>query len=726
MDSEYNIKEQREKEKELRRNDSLKEKDASLGGSSGCSSSKPIPKQLNSHKKSLPLVEGELPHDESDADAFKLQIDVCRIIRGIINRKRTIVLIGVVIFAVGFAAVLLSGKQYTATAVILKKPEQSKLTVGEKANIKLQSYNAQTLVKVAVTMESYKEVIRQLEMDIPTWELAKKVEVDLPRGANAISIRAVDPDPAKAAKIANAFVGVIIDANIRMHTKEINKYLTQFQKKSRSERGKLDAVNSSILDFSEKNNVVNIIEEMKVYLQQLSSLDLRFDEEQMELSSVETKLKTVKEFKESDPEMAVDGFEKDGPLSMKLSRLEFMLADSKSKYTANNPKVIKLQEQTENLRNSINNISYERGVSLLERELQDRKIRINRLKESREKLAVRLSSLSKKEMEYQELLDQKEAVEKRYKHFSNVVEEAKLLKDGRFSDFQVASYASAPMMEDISKTKLVLVGIFLLFFASFSGIGVALIMELLNFKIITRKELELMFDFPILGDIEFIEKTGRGDCSAQEEGSLMSTFRTLTNNMFNIVSEKIKTIFVISNIPGEGKTFICKNLSKYLTKRSRRVIYFNLTEDNSVEEDLGVEKGDKAAGLTDYFKETQEMDVNLLIKKTNQEGLYYISRGGEIEDFLEWLDSQRMLELLRLLEAQFEFIVIDAPDIATAPELSMMFPDTPECSILVVESGRLKKAHILEGVEKLSRSNISINGIVLNKIPAEYMEMHTE
>jgi len=179
-----------------------------------------------------------------------------------------------------------------------------------------------------------------------------------------------------------------------------------------------------------------------------------------------------------------------------------------------------------------------------------------------------------------------------------------------------------------------------------------------------------------------------------------------------------QSILVTSSVPSEGKTFVCYHLAKNLVKRNQKVVFMNLTMEDRVGKMLGVKTKASKYGLSDYFH--KDISYDELLISARDENLYYIKRGEEPKNFLELLDSQKMLDLLNYLESYYDVIVMDTPSVLRGGE-ALMLPKPPDCTIVVVESTRVKKQYLAKTTDRFANTNKSISGFILNKVPKKYM-----
>ena len=79
------------------------------------------------------------------------------------------------------------------------------------------------------------------------------------------------------------------------------------------------------------------------------------------------------------------------------------------------------------------------------------------------------------------------------------------------------------------------------------------------------------------------------------------------------------------------------------------------------------------------------------------------------------LESHRMTELMEQVYDVFDYIIIDAPPLASVADPLAVIKNA-DASILVVRSGCAKKTLVKESVEKLRKTGKPLLGVVLNDV----------
>ena len=239
-----------------------------------------------------------------------------------------------------------------------------------------------------------------------------------------------------------------------------------------------------------------------------------------------------------------------------------------------------------------------------------------------------------------------------------------------------------------------------------------IIIDLLNNKIIDRKDVEKYTKVPILGfishnslhsELPVIEKTG---------STLAESFRSVRTNLRYFIKEKSNPVIsVCSTITAEGKTFISANLASIIALSGKRVLLVGL--------DLRKPRIHKLfnisnkTGISNYLIGQQKFED--VITKTEVENLWYATAGPVPPNPAELIDSPAMIEFIEKAKKEFDFIVIDTPPVAIVTDALLCSAFT-DFYIFVVRQ-RYSSKSTLELIEELHKNeNLKSMGIIINDI----------
>ena len=175
-------------------------------------------------------------------------------------------------------------------------------------------------------------------------------------------------------------------------------------------------------------------------------------------------------------------------------------------------------------------------------------------------------------------------------------------------------------------------------------------------------------------------------------------------------SEPIKTILITSSIPSEGKTVVALNLAGTFAQANKRVLLVDCDlRKPRVHSALGT---DRYPGLSDYlFKNVAFEDI---VKKTQQENMWFIPSGTIPPNPSELLGSVQMKNFLAAMKEQYDIIVLDSPPFITVTDAEILFNMT-DGTILVAQANKTPFDAFIKSYVRLSSINPhNLLGAVLN------------
>ncbi|MDJ0323905.1 polysaccharide biosynthesis tyrosine autokinase [Cryobacterium sp. PH31-AA6] len=247
------------------------------------------------------------------------------------------------------------------------------------------------------------------------------------------------------------------------------------------------------------------------------------------------------------------------------------------------------------------------------------------------------------------------------------------------------------------------------------GIGLAVLRSVLDTRIHSLHDIELVTDTPMLGGI-----TNDPDARlrplvvhSDPKNPRAESFRSLrTNLQFVNIEGGPRSFVVTSSVPGEGKSTTSANLAIALAETGARVALIDGDlRLPRVAEYMGIEGG---VGLTDVLIGRAELaDV---LQKWGKNKLFVLPSGRVPPNPSELLGSAAMARTLAALTSEFDVVLIDAPPLLLVTDAAVL---SKLCggAIMVVASGRTKRNELASAVKSLERAGSRLVGIVITMLP---------
>ncbi|RYU91733.1 polysaccharide biosynthesis tyrosine autokinase [Mucilaginibacter terrigena] len=228
-------------------------------------------------------------------------------------------------------------------------------------------------------------------------------------------------------------------------------------------------------------------------------------------------------------------------------------------------------------------------------------------------------------------------------------------------------------------------------FGLLTGLGLIILIRLLNPYIYDKETVESLTSVPILGVIrKFPEKIDENNSQilaiSKPKTMFAESVRSVRTNLNFLASEKdSKVICITSEVAGEGKSFVAVNLSSTLSLIDKKVILIGadlrrskLHKTFNVPNDIG---------LSTYL--SHQSLLNDIILPTGQKKLDIIISGPVPPNPSELLHSERMSELIRDLKTRYDVIMIDTAPIGLVSD-AIPIIRVSDINIFVIRSGKSK------------------------------------
>ncbi|HVF97897.1 MAG TPA: polysaccharide biosynthesis tyrosine autokinase, partial [Flavisolibacter sp.] len=428
----------------------------------------------------------------------------------------------------------------------------------------------------------------------------------------------------------------------------------------------LDSIERRTQQFKARKGAVNVGEQGRLFLQNVSSNDQKLSDVNMQLA-VLGQVQTYVRQKNNDAGIVPSTL---GVNDQVLSQLVTKLYTAEQEYEALKkttgeglPTMIAMSNQIDKMRSSI-----QENIRSQERSLQATR---SNLYATNGSYNAMLQSLPETEREIIDISRDQNITNGIYSFLLQKREETSLSQASTVSDSRVVDPAESSASPVSPKPKVVYLSAFLLAF--FAGIGVVTARESLSRKILFRHEIESLTSQPIIGEI-VAENHSKDPIVIGESNKtfIAEQFRRLRTTLKYIgINSKNKRILVTSAISGEGKSFVATNLALSLALTSKKVVLIDCDLNNpSLNNKLRL---NNEKGITEYL--LGECEAEDIIRETDlNENLFIISTGALPHNPSELIMSGRMEELLNRLDGLFDFIVIDTAPVSPVTDAYILSP----------------------------------------------------
>lgn len=250
-----------------------------------------------------------------------------------------------------------------------------------------------------------------------------------------------------------------------------------------------------------------------------------------------------------------------------------------------------------------------------------------------------------------------------------------------------------------------------------AGIGFAVLRTVLDTRIHTLHDLELLTDRPLLGGIAYDPDAPKRPLivHADPRSPRAESFRTLrTNLQFLDIDGDARTFVVSSSGPGEGKSTTTANLAIALSETGARVALIDGDlRLPRIADYMAMEGG---VGLTNVL--IGQVPLSEALHKWGRNELYVLPSGPVPPNPSELLGSAAMDQVLATLSEYFDYILIDAPPLLLVTDAAVIGKKSRGV-ILAAASGKTRKPELQGAIRTLGTAGVDLLGLVITMLPTK-------
>lgn len=324
--------------------------------------------------------------------------------------------------------------------------------------------------------------------------LQKNLDVKPSRESNVININYTGADPDFAAAVSNAFAQAYIDVNLDLRVAPARQYATFFDEQTKSAREKLEKAQQALSDYQQKNGITSTDERMDFETAKLNETSSQLTGIQGQTTDSQSKrasnkADTVAEVMQSP---LINGLKAD------IARLEAKLNESKGNLGANHPQILRSEAELATLRSQLD-AETRKITTSIETTYQVSKQREAQLQGALAAQKARVLVLNKQRDELNVLRRDIESAQRAFEIVSQRASQTNIESQTNQTNIAVLNPAIAPPAPSKPRVFLnILVSVFL---GTLLGVGLALLLELMNRRVRSTEDLVEALELPVLGSI---------------------------------------------------------------------------------------------------------------------------------------------------------------------------------------------------------------------------------
>lgn len=272
-----------------------------------------------------------------------------------------------------------------------------------------------------------------------------------------------------------------------------------------------------------------------------------------------------------------------------------------------------------------------------------------------------------------------------------------------------------------------------------AGVGILLLLFLLNSKITDQKDLEDAYTVPVIARIKR-EKKEEDDPAAyllsdSSHFEKQECYAKLRMNLFyTLVGKESRVVEITSAISGEGKSTIAASLAVSCARGGKKLLLIDADLRRACQKSIFGYEGEHL-GLTDVL--VGSCDFTEAVIKTDHEQLDLLLAGSIPPNPAEMLASNDMKMLIERLNVVYDLVLIDVPPINIVSDPLVLSEQTAGC-LFVVRQNYSNHREIKHALISAEMTGMNVLGFVFygekireasgyyNKYYSKYYSQKTE
>lgn len=369
-----------------------------------------------------------------------------------------------------------------------------------------------------------------------------------------------------------------------------------------------------------------------------------------------------------------------------------------------NPLLVQLESQLashkSNLIKGLSNVSNSLNLQLEEAN-----------KEAKEVIS-KVKSIPDTERGYVDIARDREIIVGLYQYLLKKKEETDISLAVTVSNAKIIDIAYSSNAPVSPKKKIIYLAAF--FIGILIPFALIYILDLLDTKVHTKKDIESELSVPFLGDIPKSDSKEKIIIGNDVRSSTAEAFRLIRTNLdFMLASNRkqSKAIFITSTTSGEGKSFISINIAATLALSGKKVLLMGMDlRAPKVTEYLGIPD---RKGVTNYITDDELSLEEITFTIPQVKGLDIIASGVIPPNPAELLMTKRIDNLFTIVKQEYDIVIVDTAPVNLVTD-TLLIGKYADMFMYVVRANYLDKRLLQVPQELYNEKKLPNMAIVLN------------
>ena len=643
-------------------------------------------------------------------DDERHKLDIARIARGMVMRRKVIFAVAAALFVVlGVAVVVATSNTFAAAARLLTRPVRDAL-----GDIPLSMTNlpdtAPDAVEDTIRVQPVLERAAAAIGDLNAEQVGDVLTIEVVPRSRVVLVGARARTPARAALIANATVAAFLEVQSERFRAEVANAEKLLESRADDARKRLAANQDRLAEFAASKGLFDPDTEITSLLQETAATEAQIRGARTSLESARSRLEFVKQLRSKESETVTTKTTAPSARSQ-IVELEAKRAALLARYLPAHPLIQELDAQIEALRELVrenrapsvqsttqepNPIYQQLYLTEVQTEIEVRSLesQLTGLQRTRGELAERARALPTVRAELTQLTVERRTAEGTLDETIGALSRVQELRGRQSPLYELVEEAQAPIAPERGRTALGLVLVAL--FSLMVGFGVALIQEVRDDRLRDASEAEA-FGIQVLGVIPPVAASaGRHDEAIRQ---VAFAIRRLC------VEGDRRCVLVTSAIEREHKTNLARGVAEAMTGWLRPILRIDANLRD------GAADGDALrswlAGGMEHAPVTR-----------GAPGLGVILGGDAGSQAPTLLSDPRMDELLTSARESFRVTILDGPALLRSVDAEIL-AEKADGVVLVIRAFHTPRPQVGAAIARLRTTGAAVLGIVVTDAVAD-------
>lgn len=660
------------------------------------------------------------------AEAIMKSLDVQKLIKGVLRRKRLVIAVTLGFLALGVVGGIKAARvKYEARSSLLYRNErQQQLLSSSGSTFTMKGMSRLTAVSLIKRTSIMEQVVNTLNLGIDAEELKWRVDVKSEKNSQIVLLTISDfTDAATAVRVANEVAAMSIEDNAKFYRGQAASAAVQFQKQAEEARRELDESDRKIMEYQSKNRLLEPSADAKAFLDSITATSERLSNARVAYQSQLVRIQNYRMMVGSlSNEVLKESFE-DNPLKRRMSNTEVALLEARTRFGPDNPRVKQLEDEIKEMRRMISDKSFDQTreqvyqpnpvkalfeTELLRLEAEKTVLQqsVGQLEEELKATEQRYNYLPRQQMELASLQQKRLAVEELYKAMKKSEENA-----GMASRLDLADFEMLELARDAAAHRSVMayaLPVLTLVLGLLGGLVLTGLLEFLDPYLKTRRQVEGAYTVPLA----LLVPRREGLVSESGPVLFLPLCRQLYDRWRRWKGEApCGSIAVTAAGTGEGKSALTYHMARYFTSLGVRTLILDFDAAGS----SWLSSYGFKAGLESYLRGKAEW-ADLVVEV---DGLAAMKVLSPTPDLLELLNTPAMARLWETARGRYSLIVVETPGLLS-DEAAVFLAGLADRAVFAIGSPVSPKSVVDAAFTKLEEHHLRPSLLVLNMAPPEF------